>query len=613
MTNIVNSGSTLTLVNSTGFTLTSDGTVPVNALLDGAGTIIGSGFTLLVQGTVSADVSGVALSIDTGTLVNQGSIVATNGSLIIQSSVTTTNLSGTVLTGGVWGASGTGTLDVARAQIVTDNATITLNGSASVFESGQGTPLTIENSLATIGAAGVLNILGGRDFDATNALIVNGTVTLGGGTLSVPSGITIGATGDVAGFGTIDPGTPIVDAGTIEAKGGTLSLPGAGSVSGVGTLQVDAGASLALQAFGTYAQSVANNGTIDATFGGLTGTLGFSGAYSGTGGFLIQGGFDAADRSVLELPAGLSANIAFDANFGELLLDAPSTFNGTVSGFGNSDTLVLDNIGNAAHATLTGFDLNITNASSTVVQTVTLDSGSMNYGGASFIVSENTITSKATVTVTGVTAAACFGAGTRIRTVDGEVNVERLTVGAVLHTHFNGTAPVVWLGHRHVDCRRHPEPSQVWPVLVSAHAFGPRIPERDLWLSPDHAVYVDGMLIPIKYLINRKTIVQRKVNAITYYHVELGEHDVLLAEGMQAESYLENGNRQAFDNASGLISLYPDFSKRRWDALGCAPFVVTGPKLDAVAARLRARMPKHRPVGRTSRWVAGSFRSLDAA
>jgi len=153
---------------------------------------------------------------------------------------------------------------------------------------------------------------------------------------------------------------------------------------------------------------------------------------------------------------------------------------------------------------------------------------------------------------------------------------------------------VVWIGRRHVDCRHHAQPLEVWPVRVSAHAFGPRMPHRDLVLSPDHSVFVDDVLIPIKHLINGETVVQEPVDTITYYHVELGEHDVLSAEGMSVESYLEDGARSEFDNVEGAIAPRPDFARRRWEAWGCAPIVVTGPKLAAVAARLRDRLPKGR-------------------
>ncbi len=605
MTVIVNPGSTLTVTNGGGLAITSDSTVASGGLLDGAGAITG-GFTLLNLGTISADVAASTLSIATGTLTNQGTMFAKDSALTIQSSVAATNLVTSVLTGGVWEASGTGTLSLLTGLIHTDNATIILNGTASALDSGNGAVQTVDNSLTTVGTAGVLDILGGRNFQASDSLVVNGILTLGGGTLAAPTnGLTIGATGDVAGFGIIDPGTPVVDNGLIEAQGGTLAVPSRANVSGSGTLQADPGASLVLQAFGgAYGESIVNNGTIDAAFIGLTGTLNMSGPYTGTGGFLIQGGFDRSDLAILDLPSGLSANVAFDTNFGELFLDAAATYHGVLAGFGNSDTIVLPGIANAVNATLTGTSLNITNGTGTVLQTISLDTGSLDYSSAAFTVIENIANTQATVKVSGAQVAACFAKGTRINTRAGDVPVEELAVGEVIRAHFAGTAPVIWVGHRHVDCRRHSQPSKVWPVRVSAHAFGPRLPARDLLLSPDHAVFVDDVLIPIKHLINDETIVQEKVDIVTYYHVELGEHDVLLAEGMPAETYLENGDRGAFINATGVVTLHPDFGLRRWEMLGCAPLVVTGAKLDAVVAKVRARMPGTQRTGGKLRWVA---------
>jgi len=177
----------------------------------------------------------------------------------------------------------------------------------------------------------------------------------------------------------------------------------------------------------------------------------------------------------------------------------------------------------------------------------------------------------------------CFAAGTRIATERADIAVEALRVGDRVRTLLRGKAqPVVWIGHRHIDCTRHPQPHKVWPVRISAGAFGPGQPCRDLWLSPDHAVYVIDALIPVKQLINGATIVQVPVDAVTYYHVELHRHDVLLSEGLPAESYLDTGDRWNFVNGSEPVVLYPDFSSRVWEAGGCAPLIVTGPKLDAV-------------------------------
>jgi acetyl/propionyl-CoA carboxylase alpha subunit len=121
---------------------------------------------------------------------------------------------------------------------------------------------------------------------------------------------------------------------------------------------------------------------------------------------------------------------------------------------------------------------------------------------------------------------------------------------------------------------------------VAAGAFGPGRPERDLFLSPDHALFLEGVLIPVKHLIDGAAIVQVAREDVTYYHVELPRHAVLLAEGLAAESYLDAGDRGNFSNSRGVMALYPDFATLRWEALGCAPLVVTGPPVEAVRAML---------------------------
>jgi hypothetical protein len=178
----------------------------------------------------------------------------------------------------------------------------------------------------------------------------------------------------------------------------------------------------------------------------------------------------------------------------------------------------------------------------------------------------------------------CFAAGTRIMARRGEVAVEHLREGDVVWSQFAGWTEVRWIGHRKVDCRRHPKPEKVWPVRVAAGAFGSGRPCRDLLLSPDHALFLCDVLIPIKHLINGTSIVQVPTDAVTYYHVELRRHDILLAEGLWAESYLDTGDRENFANGGAHVALHPEFAIRTWDAAGCAPLIVGGPQL--VQARL---------------------------
>ena len=202
--------------------------------------------------------------------------------------------------------------------------------------------------------------------------------------------------------------------------------------------------------------------------------------------------------------------------------------------------------------------------------------------------------------------AACFLEGTRIGTPDGPVAIQHLKIGDLVLTASGVARPVRWLGRRRVETGRHPRPMAVWPVRVRAGAFGDNQPRRDLWLSPDHAIAVDGVLIPVSALINERTIVREPRDAVTYWHVELDAHDVILAEGLACESYLDSGNRAAFDNAGSAIQLFPSFARdsaRVWEQDACAPLVRRGPILAAVRRRLAAR------AGREDR---GSGRAVEA-
>jgi hypothetical protein len=187
-------------------------------------------------------------------------------------------------------------------------------------------------------------------------------------------------------------------------------------------------------------------------------------------------------------------------------------------------------------------------------------------------------------------AVGCYAAGTRIATIDGERAVEDLAVGQRLR--ISGTdrdAPIVWLGHRRIDCRRHPRPHDVWPVRVQAGAFAAGVPHRDLLLSPDHAVFIDGVLIPIRYLVNGATIAQKEVDAVVYWHVELPHHDLILAEGLAAESYLDTGNRASFANGGAALAMHADFALRVWQSAACVPLVHDGAQLTAARSLLLER------------------------
>lgn len=144
----------------------------------------------------------------------------------------------------------------------------------------------------------------------------------------------------------------------------------------------------------------------------------------------------------------------------------------------------------------------------------------------------------------------CFHRGTLIRTPEGEVAVEDLTIGALVET-LNGPMPVKWIGRQSF---RKSSASWHWsvaPVRVARFALSDEYPRRDLYLSPRHSLLMDGFLIPVEWLVNGKSIVQATsddCDVVDYFHIELETHEVVFAEGAPAETLLVTTGREQFAN-----------------------------------------------------------------
>ncbi|WP_171070164.1 Hint domain-containing protein [Methylobacterium terricola] len=276
---------------------------------------------------------------------------------------------------------------------------------------------------------------------------------------------------------------------------------------------------------------------------------------------------------------------------------APVTINGTIDQPNSQVTVNLD----AAGLTATGATGTYAGFSQIPNSTDYLYYFNVNGGGLALPVTIGVtggalpgLTVGAAVDSSNVTAPVgpntpCFVTGTLIRTAGGEVPVEQLSVGDLVVTASGAQVPIRWIGHRRVACDRHRDPHAVWPVRILAGAFGDGLPLRDLWLSPDHAVCLDdAALIPVKHLVNGATVAQVPQNAVTYWHVELASHDILLAEGLPAESFLDTGIRAGFENGGAVIALHPDFAPRT-HADFCRPLVQGGAFVAEIRARLAAR------------------------
>jgi hypothetical protein len=174
----------------------------------------------------------------------------------------------------------------------------------------------------------------------------------------------------------------------------------------------------------------------------------------------------------------------------------------------------------------------------------------------------------------------CFAMGTRIATEGGDIAVEDLREGDHVITLQAGKAvcqPVRWIGRRRLDLRNNPNAWAVAPVRIRAGAFTDGVPLRDLLVSPDHAVLVNGGLIPARQLINHMSICQETDRtSVEYFHIELESHSILLAEGLPVESYLDTGNRGFFGNSSEPVILHPGLPAGQHTiskSAACAEFV----------------------------------------
>ncbi len=295
----------------------------------------------------------------------------------------------------------------------------------------------------------------------------------------------------------------------------------------------------------------------------------------------------------LNLGATQGQTIAF-IDSGVLELGTPALFAGTITGVTKVTRIDLAVAAKAIAYTNNHLTMQLGGG-----QTFNLNIVGENLTLSNFVVN----TGAATTSISTDVPAPCFAAGTRIATDVGDVMVEDLNIGDNVLTEPDAAPQsIVWIGKRLVDCRHHPDPRKVWPVRIAAGAFAPNQPTRDLFLSPDHAVFVDDVLIPVKYLINGGNIAQTEVNEVEYYHIELAHHDIIVAEGLPVESYLDTGDRASFANGGAAMDLFPVFGtgvglEILREACSRAPLVIVGAVVEGVRRRLdRARTSKRRRV-----------------
>lgn len=469
--------------------------------------------------------------------------------------------------------------------------TVTVDAPAavrSVALSGAGVTLAVDQILA-IGTALSVTGAGSQIQYNVAATLDNVSLTIGGpsGTTGVPDStlgnfdvlpnvtltlgthlaVTIGT--DAEFFTGFNP-TDAIDSKTVLAfttvgDGGTID--GSGTFLNEGGISVGNGASLAI---GDSINALAFNDKAGVTVsGGSTLVLGTTTTTTGAGTIALDSG------SLVELAHSYAQTITFGPiGAARLLIDKASSFTGTLANLSAGDTI--DPSTTVSDAVLSSTKLVLTTSSGMITYAVT----NPGYIGNLLLAPD------ASGNGTNVIVP-CFAAGTHIATPGGVVAVEHLAVGDLVRTQGGAIRPVIWIGRRRIDCAKHPDPALVRPIRLRAHALGENRPARDLLLSPDHAVFVDGLLIPARLLVNHGSItIATDMREVEYVHIELPTHDILLAEGLPAESYLDTGHRTTLTPGMATAPRVPSGAAESRVARSCAPVATDAARVEPIWRRI---------------------------
>ncbi|GAN54993.1 Hint domain-containing protein [Tanticharoenia sakaeratensis] len=578
----VTNGGSITLAikgaTASGITLNNGGVLAINGNAAATDTTILSGGTIALE-SPKATLSGAVTFSGKGTLLVEDISSSGYGDQAVISGFGTGDLIDDT-------AIGTGAT-FSTAVSGSDTVVTITSGSVSQSFVFEGETIGSSLALASDGSGGVALSTASATSSSTATVVSSGSI-LSGAMVSSGQSVTVEAGGTLQAATILSGGTAAVaglDSGSVISAGGAETLTGSATgdqIYGTQTLATS-GASVRSETVlqgGVLSLSIKGTEADNVTVAG--GTLSIDGNAVASGTILTQSG-------VLDLQspkAAVTGTLTFEGA-GTLQQDvAPSTagtgIGAVVAGFGVGDAI--DLVAMTGSATLSqvtsGSDVLVTVTNGTVTESVTFSGSytedyftlqSDGQGGAE-IVGDGT---------------PCFCPGTMIRTGQGDRPVESLAIGDRVTTHDGRQRPIRWIGRRSYDGRFIAGRTDILPVLIKAGALGRRLPVRDLVVSPLHAMYLGGVLVPALALVNGQTIVQqRAVEHVDYIHVELDSHDIIFAEGAATETFLDDDSRGMFHNAHEYEALYPDAP--RAPALYCAPRVEEGDILEAIRRRLAA-------------------------
>lgn len=142
----------------------------------------------------------------------------------------------------------------------------------------------------------------------------------------------------------------------------------------------------------------------------------------------------------------------------------------------------------------------------------------------------------------------CFANGTFLATPLGDVAVEDLCAGDLILTADHGAQPIAWMFNKTWTVAQITETPALAAVLIRQDAFGLGVPSRDLRLSQQHRVMVQGpiarrmfgtdqVLVSAKSLLRLAGVtLEIPQQDVTYFHVMFTRHEVIFSNAVPSES-----------------------------------------------------------------------------
>lgn len=467
-----------------------------------------------------------------------------------------------------------------KYQTVTGNGQIVIRNGGLLVQTNGSSNWIVNNGSVVVESGGTVSggFIGANGrYVVSSGGVISGADVGAGGSLKGASGAILSGQTNVASGGSVSGGT-VASSGTLVVSKGATSLNT--TVASGGTIN----------AAGTVTSSIVQSGgTLGVSSGGkiVTSTVNAGGVLSAASGSTISGIVTLVDGATATIPSTAGGTVDLSGTNANLVITGTGSPTTVISGFtgtaaGDTDGITLSDVQASNVSSVTYPDANHV--------TLTLKDGSavtLNIIGVQNLGYELTSDSNGNLVY-----AVCFLAGTQIAVPGGLKSVESVVAGDEILISRDGvsvTDTVTWAGKAHWRVRSDlPEDQAGYPVRIRQNAITAGVPFKDLLVTAEHCLYLDGYFVPARMLVNGRSIFYDKsITSYDYYHIETAEHSIVSADGLLTESYLDTGNRRNFSQDGKVIHLTPRV--KSWEDDAAAPLTVAQSTVEPLYREISAR------------------------